>query len=242
MLGRAELTAKGKETRERILAAALGLFRARGFEAATMRDVAAEAGMSLGAAYHYFAGKEAIVLAYYERVQAEHERRVAEVLSGGGDLRTRVATALHLKLDTLREDRGLAGALLRYTGDPDHPLSFLGRGTRELTHRSMAVYADAVGEADVPADLRVLVPVLLWAMQMGLLLYFLYDESAGQARTRALVEGAADLFVSFLKLARVPLFRPIRSKVVALLDSAGLIPAEESIAGHRGGPDLPGEA
>src|SRR6476469_10656324 len=71
------VTSKGEDTRDRIYNAALALFRERGFDATTMRDVAAAAGMSLGAAYHYFPSKDAIVLAYYDRVSREHARRVA---------------------------------------------------------------------------------------------------------------------------------------------------------------------
>ena len=57
------VTAKGEETRDRIYNAALTLFRQRGFDATTMRDVAGAADMSLGAAYHYFPSKDALVLA-----------------------------------------------------------------------------------------------------------------------------------------------------------------------------------
>ncbi|HZS36969.1 MAG TPA: TetR family transcriptional regulator, partial [Polyangia bacterium] len=41
---------KSEETRRRVVDAALTLFRKRGFDATTMRDVAAAAGLSLGAA------------------------------------------------------------------------------------------------------------------------------------------------------------------------------------------------
>ena len=52
------LTPKARRTRERILEAALALFAERGYEATTMRDVAREAGASLGLAYRYFESKE----------------------------------------------------------------------------------------------------------------------------------------------------------------------------------------
>src|SRR5215212_4431445 len=153
-------TAKGEATRARILESALGLFRARGFDATTMRDVAAEAGMSLGAAYHYFPSKDAIVLAYYDLTQDEHARRVHEALPGLRTLRERLGAAMHAKLDVLAEDRRLMGALLRYTGDPDSPLSFLGAGSRGLQLRSMAVFADALEGEPLPKDVRVLAPVM----------------------------------------------------------------------------------
>src|SRR5262252_7981132 len=66
---------KGELTRSHILAAALRLFRERGFDSATMRDIAEAAGMSLGASYYYFPSKESIVSAYYDYVQHEHKLR-----------------------------------------------------------------------------------------------------------------------------------------------------------------------
>src|SRR5207237_4793311 len=57
------VTTKAEETRERILDAALRLFRKRGFDQTTMRDIAAEAEVATGAAYYYFSSKEEMVIA-----------------------------------------------------------------------------------------------------------------------------------------------------------------------------------
>ena len=56
--------AASEQTRRQVLDTALALFRKRGFEQTTMRDVAEAAGLSLGAAYYYFKSKEALVGAY----------------------------------------------------------------------------------------------------------------------------------------------------------------------------------
>jgi AcrR family transcriptional regulator len=225
-------TSKGEETGGRILNTALTLFRSRGFEHTTMREIAGEAGLSLGAAYHYFASKEAIVLAYYERVQDEHTSRVRAALAKtpAPSLQERIAAAVHTKLDILQDDRPLMGALLRYTGEPAHPLSFLGEGTRPLQLRSMATFGETVAGARLPADLAQLVPVTLWAMHMGLLLYFLYDESPKQRRTRLLTDGAVELFVRSLSLVKLPILRPVRKRVTTLLTDAGLVPDAEALA------------
>jgi AcrR family transcriptional regulator len=53
--------AASQETRRHLLDTALPLFREQGFDATTMRDVAARSGLSLGSAYYYFKSKEAIV-------------------------------------------------------------------------------------------------------------------------------------------------------------------------------------
>lgn len=121
-------TEKGEQTRNLILDHALRLFRERGIDATTMRDVAKAAGAALGAAYYYFPSKEAIVLAYYDLVQSEHTRMMNEVLKDNRlDLKERLRMMLHTKLDILRNDRKLLGELFRYTGDPEHPLSVLGK-------------------------------------------------------------------------------------------------------------------
>ena len=64
----------------------------------------------------------------------------------------------------------------------------------------------------------------LWAMQMGLIIMFLYDESPGQTRTRKLADGALDLTLKLLGLAKLPLLKPIRKKVLELLKEAELLP------------------
>jgi AcrR family transcriptional regulator len=226
-------TPKGVATREKLFETSLDLFRTRGFERTTMRDVAAAADMSLGAAYHYFDSKDAIVAEYYDEIQRLHAERVRAGIAQTPALADRLKLALHAKLDILHADRPLLGALLRYTGEPSHPLSFLGAGTRELQFRSMAVFADALGDAPMPEDIRALAPLLLWAMHMGMLLFFLYDESPRQRRTRALVDRAVDLFVLALKVAKLPPLRPLRTRVRTMLDEAGLIPPVAAIDRFR---------
>ncbi|MGH9748065.1 MAG: TetR/AcrR family transcriptional regulator [Candidatus Acidiferrales bacterium] len=227
-------TEKGEQTRRAIFDAALKLFRERGFDATTMRDIAASAGLALGAAYYYFPSKEAIIQAYYEVVQAEHGRRVDEALAEKkGDLRERVRFAMNSKLDILQNDRKLLGVVFRYTGEPEHPLSCLGPATERVRRESIEVFSRAIGDERLPADLRQLLPVALWALQMGALILFIYDDSPGQRRTRRLVDGAVDLTVRLLGLTRNPILKPVRVKVLDLLRDVELIP-EFEIGGEEG--------
>jgi len=232
-IAKATKTAKGEDTRARVFETALGLFREKGFDATTMRDVAAGAGLSLGAAYHYFPSKDAIVAAYYESVQAEHASRLREALPGLKSAGERLAFALHAKLEILKKDRPLMGALLRYTGDAKHPLSFLGESTRGIQFGSIALFGEALDWQQLPKDMREIIPLMAWAMHMGLLLYFLYDESPNHTRTARLTDGAADLFAKWLTLVKLPVLRPLRKRVIALLSDAGLVPDETALAPYR---------
>src|SRR5262249_55873456 len=74
-------TPRAEDTRRRIYESALKLFREKGFEQTTMRDIAAKAGVALGAAYYYFSSKEAIVLAFYQEMQESSHDSILEALS-----------------------------------------------------------------------------------------------------------------------------------------------------------------
>ena len=224
MFKKLSLTPKGVATRARVYEAAIRLFREQGFEETTMRQVAKAAELSPGAAYHYFDSKEAIVLAYYEEIQAEHERLARDELRGIRAAEDRVRIALVLKLRVLKRDQRLMGALLRFAGSPDHPLSFLGTATRTLQERSVRVFGESLETVRLPDELAQVAPQLLWALHMGLLLFFLYDRSPGHRSTQRLADGAAVLFVRGLRLLASPFARSYRRRVIRLLESAGLIP------------------
>ncbi len=222
MFKTAEKSAKGEAAKEQILREALRLFRERGFDATTMREVAASAGVALGLAYYYFPSKEALVTAYYNEVQARHAAMLEDELPRARTLRERLATVLQTKIDILQDDRKLLGALFRYTGDPDHPLSFLGEATRRLRTECMKVFRRVIEPERLPADLAELLPMLLWAMHMGILLFFLYDATPGAQRTRKLIDGSVGLVARVLGLAKLPLLRPLRRQVLGVLREAGL--------------------
>ena len=215
--------ATSEATRRHILATALALFRERGFEDTTIRDIAGRAGLSLGAAYYYFKSKEAIVGAYYDYVQAEHLARARAAFARGGDLRQRLRAAFHTKIDIMQDDRRLLRALFRYGGDPDHQLSWFGPATREQRRLSTEVFAAALEGERLPDDVRQAAPTLLWTLHMGILLYFLFDASPDQRRTRRLIDAAVDFVVDVRRLATSPLLRPFRRRVMNILRDAELL-------------------
>ena len=69
-----------EQTRERVVAAAAKVFARRGYHRATVDEIAAEAGFTIGALYSNFAGKEDLFLAIADR---QVEERIAEVAAMG---------------------------------------------------------------------------------------------------------------------------------------------------------------
>jgi AcrR family transcriptional regulator len=211
---------KSDETRERIMNAAMELFRTKGFEETTMREIAAASGVATGAAYYYFDSKDAIVLAFYDQAQAELEPLLEAALASDKGLEKRLRAILETKLGYFEPNRRLLGALAVHT-DPEHPLSPFSARTAEIRERDMAFFARALsgGGVRVTRDLEPHLPRLLWMYQMGLILFWIYDHSPGQKRTRALLDKSLAIVVRLLKIAAYPLMRPVRKTVVDLIET-----------------------
>src|SRR5918996_1458560 len=75
-------TAQGSAARDRLYATATQLIAARGYEATTLRDIAKEAGVSVGLLYRYFPSKQAVVIALYDELSSEYARRAADIPRG----------------------------------------------------------------------------------------------------------------------------------------------------------------
>ena len=71
----------------------------------------------------------------------------------------------------------------------------------------------------VPKDLEEYLPSILWMFQMGLILFWINDTSAGQKKTRALLEKSVDVVTRLIRLASLPLTKPIRKMVTDLVDT-----------------------
>jgi len=214
------VTKKSEETRARILDAALRVFRERGFERATMREIAAEAGVALGAAYYYFESKEAMVMAFYERSQVEMRSSLEAVLARSRTLETRLRGIIEEKFACFAPNRRLLGALSAHA-DPEHPLSPFSRDTAGIRDQDISFFARAVEDSKVklPPNIQPYLPRLLWLYQMGLILFWVYDRSPEQRRTKILFDKTLKMLLLTLRLAGIPLLRPLHRLAGDLLEA-----------------------
>jgi AcrR family transcriptional regulator len=218
MTKEAQATKKSEETRKRILAAALKVFRERGFEAATMREIAAEAGVAVGAAYYYFDAKDALVMAFYEQAQEEMAPALEETMGRSKTLEQRLRGIIGQKLAYFAPNRTLVSALTGHI-DPGHPLSPFSRETAPIRERDLAFFGRAVAESKLrlPATILPYLPRLLWLYQMGLVLFWVYDRSPKQERTEMLFDKTLKMMLLAIKLAGLAPLRPMLKPAGELL-------------------------
>lgn len=70
-----------------------------------------------------------------------------------------------------------------------------------------------------PTVLREELPLLLWLVQMGMVLFWVYDGSPDRTRTQQLVRQAVPILDKLLRATRIPGVRGIADDVVVLVKS-----------------------
>jgi len=215
-------TPKAELTERRILDAALDMFRTKGFEEATMRDIASAAEVATGAAYYYYPSKDAIVLAFYQRSCVEMQPRIEDAVSRAtGGLDDRLKALIQVKVDYFAPYRGVLRALLKNGADPAHPLSPFAANNKAIRDIDIAWFQRILTGCGirVPKDLESHVPELLWMFQMGVIYFWVTDDSPAQSRTSRLLVLGAKIVATLLKIAGLPLTRPLRKVAIELIET-----------------------
>lgn len=107
--------AKTDATQGRILDAATDVFATKGFTAATMADVVAASGASIGSIYHHFGGKKELFLAIFEQMAQTVDSHIEAALHQADERVDRRRTfELHVRayLEAMWENRRAARVLV----------------------------------------------------------------------------------------------------------------------------------
>ena len=179
-----------------------------------MRTIAEKAGVSLGNAYHYFTSKEHLIQAFYHRTHEQHVAASQSIFEKEKHLKTRLLKLLRLKIETLEPYHEFAGVLFKTAADPHSPLNPFGHDAAPVRRDSIELFETLVAGAKtrLPADLKAELPYVLWLYHMGIILFWIHDQSPKRARTFHVIDRTVDLIDRLITLASNPLLRPLRKK------------------------------
>jgi TetR/AcrR family transcriptional regulator, fatty acid metabolism regulator protein len=102
-----------EEKRAQILAAAVRVFAAHGYEACRVGDVAKEAGVAYGLVYHYFGSKEAVLEAVFRQEWGRLLAAIRQAEETGGSAAEQLELVVKIVLRTWRDDPDLVRLLVR---------------------------------------------------------------------------------------------------------------------------------
>lgn len=192
------ISAKAKEeTRQRILTAARYLFRRKGYDVATTREIARRAKIASGTLFNYFPNKEAIVL----HLAREASRQVAGEFRPTLPTHETLAEALfaHVAL-LLRKLEPLRGFLYPALGMALSPAAAPGDSldADAIREEHLATVSSILAEAGIldatdPVSLH-----LYWTLFTGVVAFWVRDGSPHQEDTRALLDRSITLFATSL--------------------------------------------
>ncbi len=212
-----------ESTRERIVAAATDLVLEKGYDEATMREIAERAGVSLGSAYYYFEGKEELIQGIYARISDEHAALARERMVGEKRFLPRLEATVYAYLDVCDRYRNLSEHLLSLAIVPSSSLSPFSEASGPTREFVTELYREVVDGSDLVTDKRLGedLPHALWLMHMGVTLAWVHDLSEGQVVTREVLARSLPALDRLLRLGRLPLMRPFFTDAVEVLHLLG---------------------
>ncbi len=202
-----------QHVRDRIIRAALTVFDERGYHRATMQDVVRASGLSVGAIYTYFSGKDELFLATCDLSSGQGLGELADRLAVGGSTAERLAIAIAFFLDTMEPTGdGLPGSatyLVQAWAEIDAAPAvreMLQRRRQQLTTVGQMLLHEGLVRGELPTWLDPEATALAYgALLDGLLLQRI---EAGESWTRADAERRAFAILELILAAADAPARP----------------------------------
>jgi len=185
--------------RARIVAAAVRVFAEKGYHGATMQDVVRESGLSIGAIYTWFKGKDELFLAACESTTGMGMGELAARVAAGRSTVERLAIAIGFFLDAVDEPNGGSGMasvlVVQWSRAEQEPSvrEMLLRRRAQLEGAGRMLIAEGVARGELPpwidvegltaAYILLLDGLLLWRVEQG----DQYRREAAERRVMALL-------------------------------------------------------
>jgi AcrR family transcriptional regulator len=195
---------KNKEqTRERILRAALELFKEKGLEGATTKEISRRSGIAEGTLFNYFKTKEDLALYFFQKETDDlvqwfrADRRLQKA-----PLAEKLFAIIHRQLEYIEPYEDFIGAVFCRSLQPTSTLSPLSFESQELRLRYLRFIGEILAEAERKKEIpRVghLGAYGVGLFYLGVVAYWLQDGSRRKQKTLALLDRALHFGTQVLK-------------------------------------------
>src|ERR1051326_5168978 len=190
--------ARNKErNKERILAAALQLFREKGLEGTTTKEVSRKAGIAEGTLFNYFKTKEDLALYFFQK---ETENLIAWFRADSrlqqAPLPEKLFAIIHRQLEYLEPYEDFIGAVFCRSLQPTSSLSPLSFESQEMRLKYLRFIREILAEAEEKGEIPRLGDLGAYAIglfYLGIVAHWLQDTSRGKQKTLALLDRALNV-------------------------------------------------
>lgn len=192
-----------ERTKERILQAALRLFRDKGIERTTTKEISNNAGIAEGTLFNYFKTKEDLALYFFQK---ETENLItwfrAEKRLQRAPLPEKLFGIIHRQLEYIEPYEDFIGAVFCRSLQPNSALSPLSFESEELRLKYLRFIREVLAEAERKGEIPrvgVLGAYAVGLFYLGMVTHWLQDRSRGKQKTLALLDRALNIGTRVLK-------------------------------------------
>ncbi len=192
-----------ERTQERILQAALQLFRDKGIERTTTKEISRKAGIAEGTLFNYFKTKEDLALYFFQK---ETENLIAWYQADArlqkAALPEKLFAIIHRQLEYIEPYEDFIGAVFCRSLQPNSTLSPLSFESQELRLKYLRFIREVLAEAERKGEIPHVGDLGAYAVglfYLGMVTHWLQDVSRGKQKTLALLDRALSLGSRVLK-------------------------------------------
>jgi AcrR family transcriptional regulator len=195
--------ANKEQTRRKILNAALELFRERGLDGTTTKQISRRAGIAEGTLFNYFKTKEDLALYFFQKETNE----LVEWFQSNPRLKQarlpeKLFAIIHRQLEYIEPYEDFIGAVFFRALQPSSKLSPLSLESQELRIKYLRFIKEVLAEAEEKEEIPPTGDLGAYAFglyYMGIVLHWLHDASRGKQKTLALLDRSLNLATKVLR-------------------------------------------
>ena len=192
-----------EQTKEKILAAALELFRKNGLDGTTTKQISQKAGIAEGTLFNYFKTKEDLALFFFQKETHQLiEWFGREARLQRAPLPEQLFAIIHRQLEYIAPYEEFLGAVFFRSLQPHSKLSPLSLESQELRLKYLRFLRDVLARAEAKAEIPHLGDLGAYAVGLfyiGIVMHWLHDTSRGKQQTLALLDRTLQLATRALK-------------------------------------------
>ncbi len=192
-----------ERTKEHILQAALQLFREKGVEGTTTKEISRKAGIAEGTLFNYFKAKEDLALYFFQK---ETENLIAWFRADKrlkqAPLPEKLFAIIHRQLEYLEPYEDFIGAVFCRSLQPNSRLSPLSLESQEVRLEYLRFIREVLDDSERKGEIPRVGDLGAYAVglfYLGIVTHWLQDTSRGKQKTLALLDRALSFGTQVLK-------------------------------------------
>ena len=192
-----------ENTKEKILEAALSLFREKGLDGTTTKEISQKAGIAEGTLFNYFATKEDLALFFFQKEThdlVEWYEKQTELHRA--PLPEKLFAIIHRQLEYVAPYEDFIGAVFFRSLQPQSKLSPLSLESQELRLKYLRFLRDVLEQAEKKKEIPRVGDLGAYAVGLfyiGIFMHWLHDTSRRKQKTLALLDRSLKLGMRVLE-------------------------------------------